>query len=76
MRKVSFNVSYSRGYDGVPIPDNLTTSRQIFEYLEEHLDEFDRYLDGNMDLYQNSFYSAIVTDDNGDEHDITVDDQK
>ena len=51
MRKASFIVALWTGYEGVPIPDNLKTSKEILEYLVENIDSFTKYQNDNIATY-------------------------
>jgi hypothetical protein len=75
MRKASFIVALWTGYEGVPIPDNLKTSKEILEYLVENIDSFTKYQNDNIaTMAQDPLYQAIIEDENGNETTITLDD--
>lgn len=74
MRKASFTVSMWQNYEGVPIPDNLKSSKDIIDYLKEHIEDFDKYRSINFDLASEPIYQAIIEDENGNETTVTLDD--
>ncbi|MEE3344713.1 MAG: hypothetical protein VZS44_11505 [Bacilli bacterium] len=74
MRKASFTVSMWQNYNGVPIPDHLTESSEIIDYLKENIEDFDKYRDKDFELAAEPLYQAILEDDDGNETTITLDD--
>ena len=76
MRKVSFTAVQHVNYDNVPLPDYLKTPREIFEWIQDNLENFTKYVDNDMELLLDSgLYSAIIWDEDGNEIEtITIDD--
>lgn len=67
MRTVRFTFNAPSSYENVPIPDDVE-DQDIFDYLIEHIDEFDRYKNTDTDIYgPESINMCYVEDEDGNE---------
>lgn len=75
MRKASFSYATSVSFDNVPIPDHLKSNKEIFDYLNENIDDFKKYMtDDIASLYNDPIYSVNIIYDDDNSITITIDD--
>ena len=74
MKKAYFSVNTWINYHGVPIPDNLKTSKDIIDYLINNLQDYEKYKEAFPEFAAEPIYQVILEDENGNESTITIDD--
>ena len=75
MRVARFTFNVPTTYEGVPIPDNITEESDIFNYIIEHIQDFDKYKTGNEEVWGVDPIDVItIEDDDGNEYEITNND--
>ena len=72
MKKARFVTTESIWYENVPIPEHLTTSKEILEYIKENLEDFVKYRIDSQ-IYNEGLYQAIIEDEQGNETTVTID---